>query len=317
MAGGYATRLWPITRDRPKMVLPIGDTTVIDRILTELEAESRIEDVYISTNERFADRFQTHVEQQGYEKAQLSIEGTTSEAEKLGVVGALAELIDREQLSRDTLVIAGDNLMSVSVETFIDHFQSHEGPTLAAYDVGSTDRAGQYGVVSVENGQVTGFAEKPDEPESTLISIACYGFPADVLPAFERYLAGDHNPDEPGWFIQWLVDRASVGAFSFDGAWFDIGTPESYLDAVNWYLGGEPMVAESATVEDSHLGEAVHVMDGAEVVDSTLERTVVFPGASIVGSEIRNSIVDTEAVLEDIALSGAQIASYTRVSNSS
>lgn len=50
LAGGYATRLWPITRHRPKMFLPIGETTVIDRILSELETDTRIENVYISTN---------------------------------------------------------------------------------------------------------------------------------------------------------------------------------------------------------------------------------------------------------------------------
>ena len=37
LAGGYATRLWPITRDRPKMFLPVGESTVIDRTLEDLE----------------------------------------------------------------------------------------------------------------------------------------------------------------------------------------------------------------------------------------------------------------------------------------
>ena len=315
LAGGYATRLWPITRDRPKMLLPIGETTVIDRILVELETEPRIDDIYVSTNARFADRFETHLDAAGYQKPTLSVEGTTSEDEKLGVVGALAELIDREGLSRDTLVIAGDNLMSMAIGDFLDHFAAHDGPTVAAYDVGSAEQASHYGVVTVEEATITAFAEKPADPESTLISIACYGFPAEVLQDFETYLAGDHNPDEPGWFIQWLVGREAVTAYTFDGAWFDIGTPASYLDAVSWYLDDGTMVAESATVTNSTLGDGVHVMANATVTDSTLERTVVFPGASIVGSEIRNSVVDTEAVLEEIALSGAQIASYTRVAN--
>lgn len=60
LAGGYATRLWPITRHRPKMLLPVGETTVIDRILTELEEDDRIEHVYLSTNENFADDFRSH-----------------------------------------------------------------------------------------------------------------------------------------------------------------------------------------------------------------------------------------------------------------
>ena len=54
LAGGYATRLWPITKHRPKMFLPVGETVIIDRIFEELESDERIEEVYVSTNERFA-----------------------------------------------------------------------------------------------------------------------------------------------------------------------------------------------------------------------------------------------------------------------
>ena len=146
LAGGYATRLWPITRHRPKMLLPIGEHTVIGAIFDALEAESRIDEVYVSTNDAFAEEFETYPGATDYEKPQLSVEETTEEAEKFGVVGVLAQLIDRENLTEDTLVIAGDN-----------------------------------------------------------------------------------NPDEPGWFIQWLQRRETVSAFPFEGAWFDIGTPARQL----------------------------------------------------------------------------------------
>ncbi len=315
LAGGYATRLWPITRHRPKMFLPVGDTTVIDRILRGLEADDRIEQVFVSTNQRFADRFETYLAESSFNNPQVSIEGTTAEAEKLGVVGALAELVKREGLSRDTIVVAGDNLLSFSLSAFIDHFQAHDGPTLAAYDVGTMEKARQYGVVGVSDGVVQSFIEKPDEPPSTLASIACYGFPATVLPLLEEYLAGDNNPDEPGWFLQWLVDRESVGVFEFDGAWFDIGTPASYLDAVAWHLDGDARVAESATVTDTTLGDDVHVMAGAEVSDSHLERTIVFPEATVNACEIRDSIIDECAALEGIDLAGAQIAAHTTLAS--
>lgn len=61
LAGGYATRMWPITKHRPKMFLPIGDSTVIDRIFAELEADDRIDEVFVSTNERFAPDFEAHL----------------------------------------------------------------------------------------------------------------------------------------------------------------------------------------------------------------------------------------------------------------
>ncbi|MFQ3320751.1 MAG: glucose-1-phosphate thymidylyltransferase, partial [Natronomonas sp.] len=77
LAGGYATRLWPITKHRPKMLLPIGETTVIDRIFGALEDDDRIEEVYVSTNERFAEEFEHHLAESDFEKPILSVEDTT------------------------------------------------------------------------------------------------------------------------------------------------------------------------------------------------------------------------------------------------
>jgi glucose-1-phosphate thymidylyltransferase len=317
LAGGYATRLWPITKHRPKMFLPIGDSTVIDQIFTDLEADERIDTVYVSTNERFADAFRDHLANAEYVKPCLSVEETTAEDEKLGVVGALAQLVDREGLDDDTIVIAGDNLISFNVSEFVDHFLAEGVPTLAAYDVGSTERASEYGVVTLGDGRVLEFQEKPDEPDSTLVSIACYGFPAETLPLLDTFLEADNNPDEPGWFIQWLVDRGPVAAFPFEEAWFDIGTPESYLDAVAWHLDGETHIAESATIEETTLGENVHVMSGATVSRSTLDRTVVFPESTIQDCEIRSSIIDENTTLRNLNLAGAQIGAHTQISNGS
>ncbi|MFC7132044.1 MULTISPECIES: NDP-sugar synthase [Salinibaculum] len=315
LAGGYATRMWPVTRHRPKMLLPVGETTVIDTILDALEADDRIEDVYVSTNERFADDFESHVADSGLEKPQLSIEDTTDEDEKFGVVGALAQLVDREGIAdEDLLVIAGDNLISFDVADFIDFFEEKGTPALAAYDVGSREKAKSYGLVDLDGDRVVDFQEKPSDPPSTLVSIACYAFPADSV-RFDEYLADGNNPDEPGWFIQWLVEHSDVHAFTFDGAWFDIGTPESYLEAVAWALSGDSIVDDSATVEDTAIGENVHVMADATVRHADLDRSLVFPGATVVDSTVRDSIVDSEATVRDLDLSGALIGSHSRIEN--
>ncbi|WP_247728404.1 sugar phosphate nucleotidyltransferase [Halovivax limisalsi] len=314
LAGGYATRLWPITRHRPKMFLPIGETTVIDRIFEELEADDRIETVYVSTNERFAEEFEAHLVDSPYEKPQLSVEETTAEDEKFGVVGALEQLIDRERIDDDLLVIAGDNLISFAVSDFLDRFEEREAPTLAAYDVGSRERASEYGLVELEGDRVVDFQEKPDEPNSTLVSIACYAFPAETLPLFETYLDDGNNPDEPGWFVQWLRSRRATYAYTFDGAWFDIGTPESYLEAVSWYLDGDSLVAESATLDGATIGENVHVMADAELENATLDRAVVFPNVTLRNAEIRHSIIDEDTLLEDVSLAEALIGAHTQIS---
>jgi len=318
LAGGYATRLWPITRNRPKMLLPVGETTVIDRVLEQLEGDDRVETVYISTNERFATDFEDHIAEKGYEKTRLSVEDTSDEDEKFGVVGALAQLVEREGIEgEDLLVVAGDNVISFGMDEFIDHFEAADAPTLAAYDVGSTELASAYGTLSVDDhDRVTEFQEKPENPDTTLVSIACYAFPAEAV-RFEEYLAGDNNPDEPGWFVQWLVEHERVSAFEFDEAWFDIGTPESYLETVAWQLDGGAIIDDAATVDGTDIGENVHVIDDATVVDSSLDNAVVFPGATIRDCEVSGSIVDRNARLSDLKLDGALIGENTQIPNGS
>jgi glucose-1-phosphate thymidylyltransferase len=312
LAGGYATRLWPITRNRPKMLLPVGESTVLDRILGELETDDRIDEVFLSTNERFADDFRTHLSDNGFEKPRLSVEETVEETEKFGVIGALAQLVDREGVDDDLLVIAGDNVISFDVSSFLDFFAAREGAALAAYDVGSRERATSYGILELDDEQVVDFQEKPEEPPSTLASIACYAFPAEDV-RFGEYLDSGNNPDEPGWFIEWLYQQRPVFAFTFDDQWFDIGTPRSYLDAVRWALDGESLVAEDATVSDTDLGENVHVMAGATVTDSTVENSLVFPGATVEDTALQGSIVDSEALVRDHSLSGAIIGAHSKL----
>jgi len=168
-----------------------------------------------------------------------------------------------------------------------------------------------------EEGVVTDFQEKPDEPSSTLVSIACYGFPAETLPKLREYLEGGNNPDEPGWFIEWLQRRETVRAFSFDEAWFDIGTPESYLDAIAWYLDGENYVHPDATLEDTTLGENVQVLADATISNTTITGSVVFPEATIDDGELRRSIIDTETYIESLDLSGAVIGAHTTLNGTS
>ena len=315
LAGGYATRLWPITKHRPKMFLPVGESTVIDLIFRELEADDRVSEVYVSTNERFAEDFERHLAESEFEKPTLTVEDTSEESEKFGVVGALAQLVEREEIEEDTMVVAGDNLISFPISDFIDYFEDHGSPTLAAYDVGSREKAKSYGLVELDGEQVVDFQEKPEEPKSTLVSIACYAFTAETLPLLSEYLADGNNPDEPGWFIQWLQANESVYAYTFEGAWFDIGTPDSYLDAVAWKLDGENRIADSATLENTTLGRNVHVMDDVELVDTNVDNSIIFPNTTVRDCDVRHSIIDENTHIEDMDLASALIGAHTQITN--
>jgi len=314
LAGGFATRLWPITKDRPKMFLPLAEETVIDRILSDLEADDRIDRVFVSTNREFATDFRAYLNSSRFEKPRVSVEETSYEGEKFGVVGALAQLIDREAVTDDLLVVAGDNYIGFDLAEFVDAFESRDVPTLAAYDVGSLDRASSYGIVTLDGDRVVDFQEKPDEPASTLVSIACYAFPADAVGLFEEYLTAGNNPDEPGWFIQWLHERLPTYAFAFDDPWFDIGEPAAYLDTVQFTLDGAVSVDDTATVTNTTFGENVLVLDNAVIEDAHLTDTVVFPEATISDASLDRTIVDEAASIEGIDLSDSLVGAHTDIS---
>jgi glucose-1-phosphate thymidylyltransferase len=316
LAGGYATRLWPVTRNRPKMFLPVGERAVIDRIFEALEADDRVEEVYVSTNERFAADFETFLADSDYEKPVVSVEDTTGEDEKFGVVGALAQLVEREGIDGDLFVVAGDNLIGFDLSDFLDSFEDNGSPTLAAYDVGSREKASSYGVIDTEGNRVVALEEKPDDPPSSLVSIACYAFPRESI-RFREYLQAGNNPDEPGWYLRWLVEHDEVYAFPFEDVWFDIGSPKSYLEAVSWALDGESVVADDAAIEDSDLGADVHVMSGATVTDSELSGSIVFSDARIDDCTARDSIVDEGTHIEGLDLSGALVGAHTKITNDS
>ncbi|ELZ44624.1 Nucleotidyl transferase [Halorubrum coriense DSM 10284] len=293
------------------MFLPLGEETIIDPIFASLETDDRVDNVYLSTNERFADDFETYLADSEFDKPTLSIEETTDEDEKFGVISALAQLVEREEITDDTIIVAGDNYLSFGVSEFIDSFVARDAPMIAAYDVGSREQARSYGVIDVEDNQVVGFTEKPANPSSSLVSIACYGFPAESVDLLETYLEEDNNPDEPGWFIQWLHDRTATYAFTFDGAWFDIGTADSYLDAVEFMLNDGTYVADSATTENVTLESGVQILEGATVTDATLTRTVVFPEASVKDASLEDSIVDSHAAVNGVSLTESTVGAHS------
>ncbi len=313
LAGGYATRLWPITKERAKPLLPLGEREIIDYILKPIVKEDRIDDIYISTNERFSDDFTDYLDRNNYAEVEIVTESTRNEEEKLGTVGALSELIERKNIEEDTLVIAGDNLYSFDISEYLDYYEEHNDNQIAAYDVGSREKAKQYGLVDIENELVIDFQEKPDNPNSTLVSIACYLFSGDTLSDIDRYISDGNNPDAPGYFIEWLQKKEDVRAYTFDGDWFDVGTPDSYLDAYRYVLGDEALISRDSFIDDSEVNGATHLMDGADIEDSVISNSIVFPNAEIKGSVIENSIIDNDVVIDELEFSGSVVGSNTNI----
>lgn len=312
LAGGHATRLWPLTRNRAKPLLPLGEKPIMAYVLDQLE-DMAVDDVLISTNAKYADDFDAFLDKYGYD-ARVVVEDHEREEEKIGSLGAILQIIDDEG-EDDYLVVGGDNYTSLDLSAFAGFAQEQDAPVIACYEVGTTKEATAFGVVGVDDEQrVTTFVEKPNNPPSRLVSTLFYYFPESSMDLFDRYVAahGDSDADyldEPGRLIEWAHDRETLYAYAFDGEWHDIGTPQNYLRA-------QAMIADRfvhGEVTDSSLGDDVWIMEGAIVEDSDLENCIVFPDAHISGSRVENSIIDEEATVENIDLEDAVIGAHTTV----
>jgi glucose-1-phosphate thymidylyltransferase len=231
LAAGYATRLYPLTLDKPKPLLAVGGKPIIEWTMDDLADVPDLETIYIVTNDKFASDFQTWSERyrSRHPKFKLKIvnDGSQSDDDKLGAIGDINFVVSRENLTSDGLiVIAGDNLFTESLTGFVACAKETEA-TVAVYDVGDTEAIKEYGNIAVDaDGIITHFEEKPQKPRGTLAAIALYYYSPEVLSLLTTYLAAGNNPDQPGRFVQWLYTRKPVKTFQIKGQWLDIGSKE-------------------------------------------------------------------------------------------
>jgi len=233
LAGGYATRLQPLTDDLSKCLLPVGGKPMVDWILDRIRDVGEIDEVHVVTNSRFARDFQHWATFK--EGVTVHDDGTSSNDDRLGAVGDIVFTLERAGIDDDVLVIAGDNLFDYDLEDFVE-FRRGKGvaSAVAVHDVGDLRLASQYGIVEVAgDDRIVDFVEKPAEPPSTLAATATYIYHREHVPLVAQYLAEGNAPDQAGSFVAWLQAREPVYAYWFKGDWLDIGDHEQLLAADN------------------------------------------------------------------------------------
>jgi glucose-1-phosphate thymidylyltransferase len=230
LAGGYATRLYPLTRDRPKHLLEVGGRAILELLLERLPLEE-LDAVYVVTNARFAERFREWAESYPADVVVLD-DGTTSEDDRLGAIGDLQLAIESQSLDDDLIVAAGDSIFTERLDDFARFGHERGAAAIAVYDVGDLEEMKRLSSIGVDKeSRLVSFEEKPEQPESTLAGIALYFYPRAVLPLVGQYLAEGNDPDQPGRLVAWLYERIPVYAWPVPGRWFDIGTPETLAQA--------------------------------------------------------------------------------------
>lgn len=230
LAAGYATRLYPLTKDRPKALLKVGGKTILEHILLKLGKVKEVAQVYIVTNQKFYKHFKEWTGSYNYDKdIKVINDKTTSNEDRLGAIADLYYVIEQEEINDDLIVMAGDNLFDFELSDFVAFQQALKADCISSHQLDDIAELKRTGVIEVDkNNKVFSFEEKPADPKSKLAVPPFYIYQKETLPLIKEYLAEGNNPDAPGNFIPWLIMKKDVYAFQFQGDRYDIGTVASY-----------------------------------------------------------------------------------------
>ena len=239
LAGGFAKRMWPLTKNKPKQLLDLAGRPMLDYVLDSL-VNLDFERVIVSVNSFFAPQFQEYLSSNSKAKnIELFIEDSNSENEKLGALGALNLLFKKEKLEGPVFIAGGDNLSDFDLTTIVKLYEQSKSDVIGLYDVENIELAKLYGIADLKDNRIVNFVEKPSSPPSTLAATAYWLLSESGMSNFFTYIESGGDRDAMGNFLSWNVQRNPVLSVSFKGTWYDIGSLESYSEAQKW-LEGRP-----------------------------------------------------------------------------
>ncbi|MFQ6054186.1 MAG: sugar phosphate nucleotidyltransferase, partial [Candidatus Bathyarchaeia archaeon] len=312
LAGGFGTRLRPLSCTRPKMLFPVANMPLLDWTLRNL-SEGGVDTVILAVN-YMAEALVRYL---GPTKFDLGIIYSREER-PLGTGGPIRKAADLLADGEPFLMLNGDIISDIDYRRLVD-FHTRKGglATIALFQVPDPSR---YGAVEIDgDGRILRFVEKPEpgKAPSNLINAGIYVLDPQVI---------DYIPEGRSVSIEQEVfpvlagERALYG-FEAHGLWMDVGVPEDYLRANARLLSKQDgvRVDEGSTVDDSAevippsiLGVGVEVGANSVLGPHTsiadyvhigrgcrIENSIIFPGATIGDyTSVRNAIIGENATLE-------------------
>lgn len=237
IAAGYATRLGELTKNFPKPLLKIGESTILGRMLDDIDQIPEIDEHIIITNHRFAAIFEEWAAQQHYEKPVTIVDdGTETNETRLGAVCDLLYAMEKLQIDDDLLVVAADNLLFFSFREFVDFAKAKGSSCIMCHEQPSIERLQRTGVVELDaDYRVLGMEEKPEVPKSHWAVPPFYIYLKKDLQLVRHSVADGCGKDAPGNLAHYMVEHTVMHAWPMSAGRFDIGSLDTYYEAVEKY----------------------------------------------------------------------------------
>ena len=241
LAGGYATRLYPLTLNQPKPLLKVAGKPMIEHILEKLRPLEVLDEIFIITNNKFFNHFEEWNNSFDFpKKVTIVNDGTMSDEDRLGPLGDIQFGLDTHNIHDDLLIFAGDNLFEDSLVEMYSFFTNKNTSIVGFKDVKDIEIAKRMGVGALDNNQkIISFIEKPEIPPSTLVSAFVYFLKNEDIPFIAECLKeyGGEREVKGGELITYMIDKVDVHGYTFNKQWFDIGSKEQLEEADREYKG--------------------------------------------------------------------------------
>jgi NDP-mannose synthase len=226
LAGGRGTRLAPYTSVLPKPLMPIGEQSILELVVEQL-AEAGIEDIH------FCVGYLAHLVEAVFENRENGHVKITyvREQEALGTAAPLRLV---EGLDNTFIVMNGDVLTTLDYRDLVSYHRAQNNLLTIATHKRSIKI--DYGMLHLDvTSRVRAFEEKPEIVSP--VSMGIYVMEPDVLD----YIPKGGYFDFPDLVHALLAAEERVGAYVYDGLWFDIGRQEDYERAINAWDGYEQL----------------------------------------------------------------------------
>ncbi len=237
LAAGYATRLYPLTENFPKPLLKVGNKTILDWLIDDIDESGLVDEYVVISNHKFACHFDEWAASKA-QKVTVVDDGTDTNETRLGAVKDIQFAIDSLGIDDDMLVIAGDNVLDFSLTKFVEYAKAKNTSCIMRYYEPDDKKLFKCGVVTVdENDKVLDMTEKSPTPATHWCCPPFYYYTKEDARLVQKGIESGCGTDAPGSYIAWLCTQTAVHAMEMPGSRYDIGNLESYEKVKAEYKG--------------------------------------------------------------------------------
>lgn len=237
LAAGYATRLYPLTENQPKPLLRVGEKTILDWLIDDIQTANLIDEYVVISNHKFASRFTAWAE--GHTVPITVVDdGTDTNETRLGAVCDIQFAVNRLKLDDDLLVIAGDNVLDFSLTSFLRYALRKGTSCTMRYYESDESKLRRVGVSEIDdNERLLSLEEKPEKPKSHWCTPPFYFYKRADAARIGDAIADGCGTDAPGSLVAWMCRHTVMHGMEMPGRRYDIGDPESYETVQKIYRG--------------------------------------------------------------------------------